>query len=128
MVLAEDCIRLQAFTLPRRGARKLAPGVGVLCYPGKLAVVVGGASPFAQAIERRRLAHRYKVKCPTCGRWVRVLYLPPRGRRFLCRRCAGVTRWACWQRNGRYRQPKRPEAWLKWFLRRAAKAISTERG
>lgn len=124
MVYVEQTIRLEAFCLPKRGARKLAPNVGVLCYPEKLAVVAGGRSPWGQGIERRRLTRRYKVKCPTCGGWQRVLYLPPppAPRMFVCRRCAGVTGYAHHRRNGYYRQPKRPDAWLRWLARRAGMA------
>lgn len=125
-MLAEETIRLQAFCLPKRGTRKLAPNVGVLCYPKKVAVVVGGRSPWGQSIERKRLTHRYKLRCPSCGGWWRVLYLRPGARRFLCRRCADVTAYAVWKRDGYYRQPQRPDAWLRWFEARSRKVLDLE--
>jgi hypothetical protein len=99
-VLAERCVRLQAFCLPKRGYARITttcgeeenhpPAVGILCYPHRLAVVFAGNPPRGQSIERRRVAHRYKVRCPRCGRWKRVLYLRPNSREFVCRKCAGV--------------------------------------
>jgi len=58
--------------------------------------------------------------CPRCARRVAVLLVAPPDR-IGCRHCLAV-RYAAWQRNGRYRQPKRPDAWLKWLARRAGKA------
>ncbi|MEW6172947.1 MAG: hypothetical protein AB1510_07755 [Bacillota bacterium] len=114
-MLAEYCIRLQAFVLPAYGTATIAPDIEAWCYPDRLEVTF---SVHTQVIERKRITRRYKVRCPSCGDWKRVLYLPPGGTRFLCRKCAGVTTWAVWQRNSYYRVPKRPDAWARWFARR----------
>lgn len=105
-MLANDTVKLQAFTLPRRGFARidvnpakakelqLPRTIRIIAHPNVLALAfIGVPSAWGQAIARRRLTHRYVVQCPACGTWRRVLYLPPNCHRFVCRQCAGVTKW-----------------------------------
>lgn len=126
-LLAERCVPLRAFTLPKRGRAKIVvnaelakkegfpKGIGIRCFPNCLCVVFGGQPPHGQRIERQRRTHRYTVRCPHCGIWTRVLYLPPQGHRFLCSVCAGITAWRS-ETIPRSQRPPKPELELLAML------------
>ncbi|MGB9792995.1 MAG: hypothetical protein ACPLTR_10540 [Thermacetogeniaceae bacterium] len=130
MPVAEECLRLSAFRIPKYGRLRLEGNgrvVGIYATPRRLAIVSEGVAFTVERVKvdyggRSRGGHSRWLICPSCHRLTWALFSPGRQQEFRCRRCLKLT-YTLWKRNGYYRWPKDAGLWLSHFTRRAAKVL-----